>query len=139
MNVQISKYRKVHKPRLSVLLKEQKRVLPLYGTFSLRALQSGRLSFNVLNSVRKTLKKVLKKNGNIWQTTFADLPVTSKPAEVRMGKGKGAFSHNVALVLPGTVLFELGGVALTNKLAFQAFTQASYKFGILTELIRRTV
>jgi large subunit ribosomal protein L16 len=67
---------------------------------------------------------------------FADQPVTSKPAEVRMGKGKGSFSHNVALVSCGTILFEIGGPNLTDKLAKQAIDQAAVKLGIPSKFIR---
>jgi large subunit ribosomal protein L16 len=98
---------------------------------------SSRLSFSTLNSAKKTLKKVIKKNGAIWQVLFADQPVTSKPVEVRMGKGKGAFSHNVALVNVGTTLFEIGGPSLTHKLVSEAYTQAVYKLGIACTLVRR--
>jgi len=137
MNVQKSKFRKVHKPRLPLVKLEQKRILPFYGVFAIRSLTESRISFNRLDSARRTLKKVIKKSGNIWQIVFADQPVTSKPAEVRMGKGKGGFSHNVAMVVVGTTLFELGGSSLSFKVAQQAFVQASYKLGISIELVRR--
>ena len=139
MNFQISKYRKVHKPRTSSVLFDQKRIVPIYGLFAIKVLTSSRITFQQLDAVRRTLKKVLKKNAFIWQQVFADKPVSSKPAEVRMGKGKGAFSHNVALVSGGTILFELGGVNLTEKLVKQAFLQASYKLGLPSQLVRYIV
>lgn len=139
MNFQKSKYRKVHKPRVSTVLLEQKRLSPTYGVYALKVVQTTRISFSQLDSARRTIKKVVKKNGYLWQTVFADQPVTSKPAEVRMGKGKGAFSHNVALVSSGAVIFELGGFGLTEKLAKQAFTQATYKLGLPTEFSRYLV
>jgi len=130
MNVQISKYRKVQKPRVSNCKEEKKRLLPIYGAFSIKSALPGRVTFAQINAAKKTIKKVIKKNGVIWQIVFADRPVTSKPAEVRMGKGKGAFSHNVAILLAGTTLFELGGPSLSMKLAYQAFLQANYKLGL---------
>ena len=139
MNFQKSKYRKVHKPRTPLVLFEQKRLLPLYGSYALRVARTTRISFSQLDSARRTLRKVVKKNAFLWQIVFADQPVTSKPAEVRMGKGKGAFSHNVALVVAGSILFELGGPALTEKLAKQAFLQATYKLGLPTEFVRYAV
>jgi large subunit ribosomal protein L16 len=136
MNFQKSKYRKVHKPRVSSVSFEQKRLTPLYGVYALKVVAAARVNFAQLDAARRTIKKVVKKNAYLWQTVFADQPVTSKPAEVRMGKGKGAFSHNVALVTAGTVLFELGGPGLTEKLAKQALLQAAYKLGLPTKFIR---
>ena len=139
MNFQKSKYRKMHKPRTPCTPFEQKRLLPLYGVYALRVLKTARVSFSQLDSARRTLRKVIKKNAFLWQVAFADQPVTSKPAEVRMGKGKGAFSHNVALVVSGSILFELGGPNLIEKLAKQAFLQATYKLGLPTEFVRYSV
>jgi large subunit ribosomal protein L16 len=136
MNFQKSKYRKVHKPRKSKVVFEQKRVLPGYGTYALKVLLSTRITFSQLDAAKRTLKKVVKKNAFLWQNVFADQPVTSKPAEVRMGKGKGSFSHNVALVSCGTILFEIGGPNLTDKLAKQAIDQAAVKLGIPSKFIR---
>lgn len=136
MNFQKSKYRKVHKPRTSRVVVEQKRILPVYGVYALKVLSSSRLSYKQLDSAKRTLKKVVKKNAFLWQNVFADQPVSSKPAEVRMGKGKGSFSHNVALVSSGTIIFEIGGPALTEKLARQAIHQAACKLGLPSKFIR---
>ncbi len=136
MNFQKSKYRKVHKPRTSRVVVEQKRVLPVYGVYALKVLSSSRVSYKQLDSAKRTLKKVVKKNAFLWQNVFADQPVSSKPAEVRMGKGKGSFSHNVALVSSGTIIFEIGGPALTEKLARQAIQQAACKLGLPSKFIR---
>ncbi len=136
MNFQKSKYRKVHKPRTSRVVVEQKRVLPVYGVYALKVLSSSRISYKQLDSAKRTLKKVVKKNAFLWQNVFADQPVSSKPAEVRMGKGKGSFSHNVALVSSGTIIFEIGGPALTEKLARQAIQQAACKLGLPSKFIR---
>jgi large subunit ribosomal protein L16 len=136
MNFQKSKYRKVHKPRTSRVVVEQKRILPAYGVYALKVLSSSRISYKQLDSAKRTLKKVVKKNAFLWQNVFADQPVSSKPAEVRMGKGKGSFSHNVALVSSGTIIFEIGGPALTEKLARQAIQQAACKLGLPSKFIR---
>lgn len=138
MNFQKSKYRKVHKPRQSRVVVEQKRLVPVYGAYALKVLTSSRIAFKQLESAKRTLKKIVKKNAFLWQNVFADQPVTSKPAEVRMGKGKGNFSHNVALVSSGTVIFEIGGVNLTEKLAKQAIEQAGCKLGLPFKFIRYT-
>lgn len=137
MNIQVSKYRKLQKPRLSACVLEQKRIFPNYGSFAIKSLSPGRVTFAELNSLKKTIKKVIKKNGFIWQVLFADQPTTSKPAEVRMGKGKGNFSHNIALVGEGTIIFELGGELLSSKLAYQAFLQASSKASLPLKFIFR--
>lgn len=136
MNFQKSKYRKVHKPRRSRVFSEQKRLLPIYGSYALKVLSSARITFKQLDSAKRTLKKVVKKNAFLWQNVFADQPVTSKPAEVRMGKGKGGFSHNVALVSSGTIIFEIGGPNLTEKLAYQAIQQAACKLGLPSKFVR---
>lgn len=138
MNFQKSKYRKVHKPRRSRVSCEQKRVMPGYGTYALKILLSTRITFSQLDAAKRTLKKVVKKNAFLWQNVFADRPATSKPAEVRMGKGKGNFSHNVAIVSCGTVVFEIGGPNLTEKLAKQAMLQASVKLGVPSKFVRYT-
>jgi large subunit ribosomal protein L16 len=139
MNFQKSKYRKVHKPRVSTVSFEQKRLAPVYGVYALKVAVTARISFARLDAARRTIKKIVKKNAYLWQTVFADQPVTSKPAEVRMGKGKGGFSHNVALVSAGSLIFELGGGGLTEKLARQAFLQASHKLGLPTRIVRYLV
>lgn len=138
MNFQKSKYRKVHKPRCSRVLVEQKRVMPMYGVYALKVLLSCRITFKQLDSAKRTLKKVVKKNAFLWQMVFADQPVTSKPAEVRMGKGKGGFLHNVALVSSGTIVFEISGANLTEKLAKQAIQQAAGKLGVPSKFVRYT-
>lgn len=136
MNFQKSKYRKVQKVSTCLVKNEQKRLQLLYGSYGIKSVLAIRIPFSRLDSARRTIKKVVKKNAFLWQNVFADRPVTSKPAEVRMGKGKGAFSHNVALLGAGTVLFELGGPSLTEKLAKQAFLQASVKLGFQTRFVR---
>ena len=138
MNFQKSKYRKVHKPRCSRVVVDQKRVVPMYGVYALKVLAPCRITFKQLDSAKRTLKKVVKKNAFLWQNVFADQPVTSKPAEVRMGKGKGGFLHNVALVSSGTIIFEIGGVSLTEKLAKQGMLQAAGKLGVPSKFVRYT-
>jgi large subunit ribosomal protein L16 len=136
MNFQKSKYRRIHKPRLAHSFYESKRLFPLQGSYALKVSVPSRIPFQKLDSARRTIKKIVKKNGIIWQMIFADRPATSKPAEVRMGKGKGSFSHNVAIVSAGSVLFELGGLLLTERLAVQALEQAARRLGLPTQIIR---
>jgi len=85
-------------------------------------------------SIKKTIKKIIKKFGNLWILIKAIYPITQKPQQVRMGKGKGTYSYSVAIVKKGTILVELGGAQLTKKLALKALKVASTKLPIKTEI-----
>ncbi len=104
-----------------------------FGKFGVKALESGILSAKTIEAVRRTITRKFKRNGKIWITIFPDIPVTQKPLEVRMGKGKGAFSYWIAKIKAGQILFEMDGVSL--QLAKQAFKLADYKLPIKTEFI----
>lgn len=136
MRIHNFKYRKVQKVKVSKGQLDYKRLSVLYGLYGMRALESSRLSWSQLESARRTIKKIVKKSATLWIRVEADRPVTSKPAEVRMGKGKGAYSFSVTIVKVGTVLFELGGPKLTEKLASKAFFQAGKRLPISTEMCR---
>jgi len=135
MRVHNFKYRKIHKVRAKPHVLDYKRIGLMHGQYGLRALEGSRLSSSQLESARRSIKKVIKKSGVLWIKFDVNLPVTKKPAEVRMGKGKGSYSHSVGIVKIGTILFELGGDQLNHKLAKEACDQAGKRLPFKTEFI----
>jgi len=135
MRVHNFKYRKYQKIRAKKDTLDFKAIGLLYGFCGLRALESYRVTGAQLESARRSLKKVVKKLGDVSIRVEANLPVTKKPAEVRMGKGKGSYSHSVRVVKVGTILFELGGAHLNPKLAEEACLQASQRLPFKTEIV----
>nr|WVH37063.1 ribosomal protein L16 [Meteora sporadica]WVH37089.1 ribosomal protein L16 [Meteora sporadica] len=105
----------------------------VFGDIGLKALESGKLTARQIESVRQTIKKKVKKSGKIWIRIYPDIPVTQKPAEVRMGKGKGAVHHWASPVKKGRILFEL--VCTSPDLAREALLKASDKLPIKTKLV----
>jgi large subunit ribosomal protein L16 len=132
--MQINKSRKLQKITVEEGSLDYKRINLLYGFYGLKALESIRLKDMQLESAKKTIKKVIKKTGILWVLIKANRPVTQKPQQVRMGKGKGAYSYSVAIVQKGTILFELGGLKLSKKLAYLALKLAAGKLPIKTEI-----
>lgn len=106
-----------------------------FGEYGLQALQSGWISSVQIEAARVALTRYMHRKGKIWICIFPDKSITSKPAETRMGKGKGAPSGWVAVVKPGRVLFELGGVSITH--AKEALRLAAAKLPIKTKFIQR--
>jgi large subunit ribosomal protein L16 len=106
-----------------------------FGEFGLQALEPGWVTARQIEAVRRTLVRFMKRRGKVWIRIFPDKPVTQKPAETRMGKGKGAVDHYVAVVRPGRVMFELSG--LPQDHAREAFRLASHKLAIKTRFIER--
>jgi large subunit ribosomal protein L16 len=106
-----------------------------FGEFGLQALEPGWVTARQIEAARRTLVRFMKRRGKVWIRIFPDKPVTQKPAETRMGKGKGAVDHYVAVVRPGRVLFELSGLPEDN--AREAFRLASHKLAIKTRFIER--
>lgn len=106
-----------------------------FGSFGLKALQPERITARQIEAARRALARAIKRQGRIWIRIFPDVPVSSKPAEVRMGSGKGAPEYWVARVKPGRIMFELDGVdAATAK---QAFALATEKLPIKTRVVGR--
>lgn len=134
MKVHLFKYKKSQKIIVKENAYELKRISLLYGVYGLRALESIRLKDIQIEAAKKTIKKVIKKLGILWVIIEANCPITKKPQQVRMGKGKGSFSHSIAIVKKGTILFEIGGNKLTKKLAFLALKLAAGKLPIKTEI-----
>jgi len=130
----MNKNRKLQKIRVKENRYDFKRILLLYGVYGLRSLEGIRLKDTQIESVKKTIKKIIKKLGTLWVLVKADKGVTQKPQQVRMGKGKGNYSYSVVVVQKGTILFEIGGSRLTKKLALKALQIAAEKLPIKTEI-----
>ncbi len=107
-----------------------------FGEFGLKTLENGWLKNTQIEAVRVILARQLHKGGKLWIRTFPDKSITKKPAEVRMGKGKGELDHWVSIVKRGRILFELGGVP--EEYARQCFRLAAYKLPFRVKFITRT-
>lgn len=105
-----TKYRKMQKGRMKGNAERGSQIA--FGTFGLKAVEGGWITSRQIEAARIAFTRYMKREGKTWIRIFPDKPVTSKPAEVRMGKGKGALSHYVAVVKPGRILFEAEGVPL---------------------------
>ncbi|MBP2015657.1 large subunit ribosomal protein L16 [Anaerococcus degeneri] len=106
-----------------------------YGEFGLQALEACWMTANQIEAARRAMTRYIKRGGNIWIKVFPDKPVSKKPAEVRMGSGKGAPEYWVAVVKPGRVLFEMSGVS--EEVAREAMRLAAQKLPIKTKFIQR--
>ena len=108
-----------------------------FGEYGLKAVARGRLTARQIESARRALTRHVKRGGKIWIRVFPDKPITKKPLEVRMGKGKGSVEYWVCLIQPGKVLYEIEGVS--EELAREAFALAAAKLPIATSFVKRTV
>jgi len=106
-----------------------------FGAYGIKALEEVWMTSRQIEAARRAMTRSIKRGGKIWIRIFPDKPVTAKGSELPMGKGKGAVDHYVAMVRPGTVLFEIDGV--TEELARQALTLAAHKLPVKTKLITR--
>jgi len=106
-----------------------------FGSFALKSLELGRLTSRQIESARIAMTRHMKREGVVWIRIFPDKPVTKKPQEVRMGKGKGAHDHWVALIQPGRIMFELDGVSAT--VAKEALALAAQKLPVKTVTVVR--
>lgn len=128
------KWRKVHRGRMRG---EAHRGATLaFGDFGLQALEAVWLDSRQIEAARRAITHHIRRGGNVWIRVFPAKPVTAKPAETRMGSGKGAPDHWVAVIKPGRVLFEIGGVD-GDDVAREALRLASYKLPIATRVISR--
>ena len=127
------KYRKQHKGRNRGLAHKGSSIS--FGSFALKSLEFSRITSRQIESARIALTRNMKREGKVWIRIFPDKPITSKPAEVRMGKGKGAVDHYVAEVQPGRILFEIEGVA--EDLAHESLRLAAQKLPILCKAVTR--
>ena len=127
-----TKYRKVQKGRNRGKATRGSKVS--YGEYGIQALEAGMITSNQIESARIAMTRHVKRGGKVWIKLFPDKPVTKKPAETRMGKGKGAVEFWVAPVKPGRVMFEMSGVA--EPVARRALELAAYKLPIKTKFVK---
>lgn len=106
-----------------------------FGDYGLMAMEPGWVTARQIEAARRTLTREMKRRGKVWIRIFPDKPYTHRPAETRMGKGKGNVEYWVAVVKPGRIMFEIGG--LSEETALYALNQASYKFSIRTKIVSR--
>ncbi len=126
-----TKYRKVQKGRNRGKATRGTKVTN--GEFGLQTLEAGRITSNQIEAARVAMTRFIKRGGNVWIKIFPDKPITKKPAEVRMGSGKGAVEYWVALVKPGRVMFEMAGVP--EEVAREAFRLAAHKLPVKTKFV----
>ncbi len=108
-----------------------------FGSFGLKAMEPGWVTARQIEASRIVISRIVRKVGKMWIRIFPDKPITAKPAETRMGKGKGTLEYWVANVKPGRILFEIDGV--DRSMAEEAFRNASHKLPIKTKLVERRV
>jgi large subunit ribosomal protein L16 len=128
-----TKYRKVQRGRRRGTAKGQTSVQ--FGDWGLKALENGWLTNRQIEAARIAMTRKIKRGGKVWINLFPDKPVTQKPAETRMGSGKGSHEHWVAVVKPGRVMFELAGVP--EALAKEALQLAGSKLSVKTKIVKR--
>lgn len=128
-----TKFRKKQKGRVKGIA--QRGHTLAFGAFGIKALEPGWITSRQIEAARIAMTRAMKREGQVWIRVFPDKPVTKKPAEVRMGKGKGAPEYWVAVVRPGTILFESMGV--TKELAQESLRLAAQKLPIRTKFIVR--
>lgn len=127
------KYRKCQKGRSRGLAYRGSELS--FGSFGLQATETGRITARQIEAARIAINRHAKRGGKLWIRIFPDKPITKKPAETRMGKGKGATEGWVAPILPGRILYEIEGVPF--EVAKEAFRLASHKLPIATRLVVR--
>ena len=128
-----TKYRKAHKGRIHGLAKGGTTLN--FGAFGLKALQPERITARQIEAARRAITRAMKRAGRVWIRIFPDLPVSTKPAEVRMGSGKGSPEYWVARVKPGRILFEIEGVS--PEVARGALALGAAKLPIKTKFVTR--
>ena len=128
------KFRKMHKGRNRGVAKGSE---VSFGEFGLKAVGRGRLTARQIEAARRAMTRHVKRQGKIWIRVFPDKPITSKPLEVRMGKGKGNVEYWICQIQPGRVLYEMEGVP--EELAREAFELAATKLPMKTTFLTRTV
>ena len=127
------KYRRVHRGRLKGKATRGNTVT--YGDFGLQALEPAWITSNQIEAARVAMTRYTKRGGKVWIKIFPDKPITEKPAETRMGSGKGSPEYWVAVVKPGRVMFEIAGVS--EEVAREALRLASYKLPIKTKIVAK--
>ncbi|MFA4994703.1 MAG: 50S ribosomal protein L16 [Bdellovibrionales bacterium] len=128
-----TKYRKGHKGRIHGKAKGGFRLS--YGAFGLKAMEPERVTARQIEAARRAITRAMKRQGRLWILIFPDVPVSKKPAEVRMGSGKGAPEFWVCRVHPGRIMFEMDGVS--EGIAREAFSLAAAKLSVKTKFVKR--
>ncbi len=128
-----TKFRKRHKGRIHGLAKGGADLN--FGAYGMKSTEPGRITSRQIEAARRAMTRHLKRQGRVWIRIFPDHPVSEKPAEVRMGKGKGSVEYWVAIVKPGRVMFEIDGVQ--PALAEEAIRRAAAKLPVRTRFIQR--
>lgn len=128
-----TKHRKVQKGRITGNAKKGYTIA--FGSFALKSLEGFLLTDRQIESARQALTRYMKREGNVWIRVFPDRPVTRKPLEVRMGKGKGNLEYWAAVIRPGTIIFEIDGVPL--EIAKEALSLASGKLPVKCKVVVR--
>ena len=127
------KYRRVHRGRMKGAATRGNTVT--YGDFGIQALESAWITSNQIEAARIAMTRHIKRGGKVWIKIFPDKPVTSKPAETRMGSGKGSLEYWVAVVKPGRVMFEIAGV--NEETAREALRLATHKLPVKCKIVSR--
>ena len=128
-----TKHRKGHKGRIKG--NAQRGAMISFGSFGLKALEPKWITNRQIESARQAMTRHMKREGNVWIRIFPDKPITAKPAEVRMGKGKGNLEYYAAVVKPGLIMFEIEGVS--KQVAQEAMLLAAQKLPIRTKFVVR--
>ena len=128
-----TKFRKAHKGRIHGNAKGGTSLT--FGQFGLKATEPGRVSARQIEAARRAMNRHMKRSGKVWIRIFPDVPVTAKPTEVRMGKGKGSPEYWMVRVQPGKIMFELDGVPV--DIAREAFERGAAKLPIKTRFVTR--
>ena len=128
-----TKFRKKQKGRVKGIAQRGHSIS--FGSFGIKSLEAGWITSRQIEAARIAVTRKMKREGQVWIRIFPDKPITKKPAEVRMGKGKGAPEYWVAVVKPGTIMFEAGGV--TTELAKEALRLAAQKLPVRTKFVIR--
>jgi large subunit ribosomal protein L16 len=128
-----TKHRKVQKGRIKGIA--QRGATLAFGSFGIKTLEPARITSRQIEAARIAVTRYMKREGQVWIRIFPDTPITKKPAEVRMGKGKGALDHWVAKCKPGRILFEIDGVTLER--GKEALRLAAQKLPVVTKFVVR--
>ena len=128
-----TKFRKQHKGRIHGQAKGGHEIN--FGSFALKAIEPDRVNARQIEAARRALTRHMKRQGRVWIRIFPDVPVTAKPIEVRMGKGKGSVDRWVAKIKPGRIMFEVDGVA--EDVAMEALRLAAMKLSVKCRYVRR--
>ena len=128
-----TKYRRQHRGRMRG--EAQRGSTIAFGEYGLQALEPVWMEARQIEAARIALTRFMKRGGKVWIRVFPDKPITAKPAETRMGSGKGAVDHYVAVVKPGRIIFEIGGVS--EEIAKEAVRLAGHKLPVRTRFIKR--